>query len=61
LAFYKIVVFLYSLVTKELALIFALYELALFCKKRPICRTFFTIVERISPVSVVLYQVFGQF
>jgi hypothetical protein len=52
---YKIVELSYSLVIKELILILALHELALFCIKRSICRTFFTIVERISPVPTVLY------
>jgi hypothetical protein len=52
---YKIVELPYLLVTKELTLILAMHELALFCIKRSICRTFFTIVERISSDSAVLY------
>ncbi|OHB61045.1 MAG: hypothetical protein A2167_04455 [Planctomycetes bacterium RBG_13_46_10] len=46
LAFYKIVDILYSLVTKELILIFTINKLALFCIKSQICRTFSTIVEQ---------------
>jgi hypothetical protein len=55
LPIYKIVELLYLLVIKELTAIFALHEMALFCIKRSICRTFFTIVERISPGPAVLY------
>jgi hypothetical protein len=52
---YKIVELPYLLVTKELTLILAIHELALFCIKRSICRTFFTFVERISSGSAVPY------